>query len=92
MTRNHERGSEFERVITDGGIVLFPSDTVYGLACDPGNAAAIERLYALKGRPADKAAAVMFFNLQAGLQAVPDLGPHTKRALRTLMPGPIAAR
>jgi tRNA threonylcarbamoyl adenosine modification protein (Sua5/YciO/YrdC/YwlC family) len=81
--------TEFETVIADGGVVLFPSDTVYGLACDPENAEAVERLYALKGRPADKAAAVMFFDLEAALAAVPELGPRTQAALRTLMPGAI---
>jgi len=81
----------FEDVIARGGVVLFPSDTVYGLACDPENAAAIERLYALKGRPADKASAVMFFDLEAALRAVPELGPRTQTALRRLMPGAITA-
>ncbi len=42
--------SAFADVIAGGGVVLFPSDTVYGLACDPDNADAIARLYALKAR------------------------------------------
>ncbi len=83
--------SEFERVIRDGGVVLFPSDTVYGLACDPENPEAIERLYALKGRPAEKAAAVMFFDLEAALAATAELGPRTQAALRVLMPAAITA-
>ncbi len=81
--------NEFEQVITAGGVVVFPSDTVYGLACDPDSAEAIERLYALKGRPADKAAAVMFFDPEAALAALPELGPRTQAALRVLMPGAI---
>jgi L-threonylcarbamoyladenylate synthase len=81
--------SVFEQVIARGGVVLFPSDTVYGLACDPANADAIERLYALKGRPPDKAAAVMFFDLEAALAAVPELGARTQAALRGLMPGAV---
>ncbi len=80
---------EFERVISAGGIVLFPSDTVYGLACDPDNAEAIERLYALKGRQSDKAAAVMFFDLEAAVAALPELGPRTQAALGVLMPGAV---
>jgi tRNA threonylcarbamoyl adenosine modification protein (Sua5/YciO/YrdC/YwlC family) len=83
--------SEFEQAIANGGVVLFPSDTVYGLACDPENADAVERLYALKGRPADKAAAVMFFELEAALAAVPELGSRTQTALRAMMPGAITA-
>jgi len=83
--------SEFERVIERGGVVLFPSDTVYGLACDPENEAAVERLYALKGRAPEKATAVMFFDLDVMLSALPALGQRLSAALRTLMPGAITA-
>ncbi len=42
----------FERCIAGGGVALFPSDTVYGLATDPDSEEGVGRLYALKGRPA----------------------------------------
>jgi L-threonylcarbamoyladenylate synthase len=73
---------ELERCIAAGGVVVFPADTVYGLACDPENAEAVQRLYALKGRPADRPAAVMWFD-PAG---VPDEVPAAARAL---LPGPV---
>ncbi len=76
-------------MIGAGGVVLFPSDTVYGLACDPENHGAIERLYELKGRPVDKASAVMFFELDAALSALTELGPRTRAAMRVLMPGAV---
>src|SRR5207302_8379940 len=41
-------------VISNGGVVAVPTDTVYGLACDPRNPSAIQRLYALKGREPKK--------------------------------------
>jgi L-threonylcarbamoyladenylate synthase len=81
--------SAFEQVIADGGVVLFPSDTVYGLACSPDDAAAIARLYGLKGRSPEKAAAVMFFDLEAALDELPDLGARTRAALQRLMPGSV---
>ena len=77
----------FERCIADGGVALFPADTVYGVACDPSSAAAVARLYALKGRPAEKPAAVMFFALEPALAALPELGPRTRAALAALLPG-----
>jgi L-threonylcarbamoyladenylate synthase len=40
------------RVLADGGLVAFPTETVYGLGADAGNAKAVARLYAAKGRPA----------------------------------------
>ena len=83
------RSGEFERVVSEGGVVLFPSDTVYGVACDPENADAIARLYALKGRPDDKSAAVMFFDRRAGLHAFRGLGEKTHDALHNLLPGKV---
>jgi L-threonylcarbamoyladenylate synthase len=81
--------SALEQVIADGGVVLFPSDTVYGLACSPDDAGAIARLYRLKGRSPEKAAAVMFFDLEAALDALPDLAARTRTALPQLMPGSV---
>jgi L-threonylcarbamoyladenylate synthase len=42
-------------VIRRGGLVVYPTDTVYGLGCDPANADAVRRIYAVKGRPDEKA-------------------------------------
>lgn len=81
--------SEFERCIAAGGVALFPADTVYGLACDPASAAAVARLYELKGRPADKPAAVMFFSLERALAALPELQPRSRAAVTALLPGPV---
>ncbi|MEA2196101.1 MAG: L-threonylcarbamoyladenylate synthase [Solirubrobacteraceae bacterium] len=79
----------FERVISEGGVAVFPADTVYGLACDPEDAAAVERLYALKGRPPTKPAAVMLFDAELALAAVPEVGPRTRGALERILPGPV---
>ena len=74
----------FERCLAAGGVAVFPADTVYGLACDPGSAAAVDRLYALKGRPPAKPAAVMCFG---AAPALPELGPRTRAAIDRLTPG-----
>lgn len=47
------------RIIHDGGLIVIPTDTVYGVACDPRNAAAIARIYELKRRPRYKALQVL---------------------------------
>ena len=77
------------RCIERGGVGVFPSDTVYGLACDPERRSAVERLYALKGRAADKPSAVMFFDRKVAIEALPELGPRTSQALSRLLPGPV---
>ena len=79
----------FERCIAVGGVALFPSDTVYGLATDPGSKEGRRRLYALKGRRQDLPAAVMFFALDLALETLSELGPRTRAAAAALLPGPL---
>lgn len=79
----------FTACIEGGGVAVFPADTVYGLACDPLNADAVTRLYELKGRPADKPAAVMWFDRERALAALPALGPRTRAACERLLPGAV---
>lgn len=80
----------FERCVAGGGVAVFPADTVYGLACDPDNRLAVERLYALKQRRLDKPSAVMFFDLEVALDALPELGERTREAMRQLLPGGVS--
>ena len=77
----------FERCISVGGVAIFPADTVYGLATEPDSREGVERLYRLKGRTPDKPAAVMFFQVEAALAALPELGERTRGALERLLPG-----
>jgi L-threonylcarbamoyladenylate synthase len=79
----------FDECIASGGVVVFPADTVYGLACDPTDEAAVARLYALKGRPPDKPAAVMFFDRVQALSAVPELTARTRGLMARLLPGAV---
>jgi L-threonylcarbamoyladenylate synthase len=75
--------------VAAGGVAVFPADTVYGLACDPLQREAVRRLYELKGRPPERAAAVMFFSLSAALEALPELGGRERAVLEALLPGPL---
>lgn len=84
---NLEPSTAFESAIADHHVVVFPADTVYGLACAPDSAEAVERLYAIKGRRPDKPAAVMFFDRARALDALPELGERTRAAVERLTPG-----
>jgi len=79
----------FSRCVSVGGVALFPSDTVYGLATEPDSQEGVRRLYELKGRPPDRPAAVMFFDIDLALAALPELGERTRAALTRLLPGPV---
>lgn len=52
MTSLEDRLDEAVRVLRDGGLVAFPTETVYGLGADATSAEAVARIYAAKGRPA----------------------------------------
>lgn len=81
--------SEFEETICGGGLAIFPTDTVYGLGTHPDSVEGTHRLYWIKGRSPDRPAAVLFFDLERALAALPELGPNTRDALGRLLPGPI---
>ena len=63
------------RILQAGGIILYPTDTVWGLGCDATNEAAVEKLYAIKQRPSEKAMIVLVADERDVLQYVssPDL-------------------
>jgi L-threonylcarbamoyladenylate synthase len=78
-----------EGTISNGGVAVFPSDGLYGLACDPLDAGAIAKIHRLKGRDDGKPSAVMYFSPLAIRELVGGLGPRTKGAVSALMPGPV---
>ena len=78
-----------ERCVSGGGVAVFPSDGLYGLACDPLDAGAIAKIHRLKGRDDGKPSAVMYFSPLAMRELVSGLGPRTKAAVSALLPGPV---
>src|SRR6202043_3281372 len=73
-----------EDCMAGGGVAVLPTDTVYGLCCDPDSEEAARRLYGLKGRPARRASAVMFFALEPALEALGELPDSERGALQAL--------
>ena len=76
------------KVIKQGGVVLSPTDTVYGLACDPGRSEAVRRIREVKGRSAEKG----FLLLIPGPDWVGRLAaviPKHFQQLKQFWPGPV---
>jgi L-threonylcarbamoyladenylate synthase len=84
-----EDAGRLEECLAAGGIAVIPTDTVYGIACNPHSVVAVRRIYELKRRPPVKPSAVMFFALDPALDALAELGPRTRAALTALLPGPV---
>jgi L-threonylcarbamoyladenylate synthase len=78
-----------EQTIAGGGVAVFAADGLYGLACDPLDAAAIQRIHKLKGRDDGKPSAVMYFSPLAMRELISGLGPRAKAAVSALLPGPL---
>ena len=84
-----EDALRLQECVAAGGVAVFPSDTVYGVCCDPEDADAARRMYELKGRPAARSCAVMFFSLASALRGLGELTEPERLALEVLLPGPL---
>jgi L-threonylcarbamoyladenylate synthase len=51
-------------IVKRGGVVIFPTDTIYGIGCDPYNDAAVERIFRIKGRDEKKPLPVLAYSTQ----------------------------
>ncbi len=74
--------------IRAGGVLLSPTDTVYGLACDPFDESAVRRIVRIKGRSPDKGFLVLIGSLEWAerLGRVP---PRFGQLARRIWPGPV---
>lgn len=74
-------------ILEKGGVIAYPTDTVYGLGCDLMNKQAIELLYQIKGMQRDKNLAFICPDL-ADISKYAIVENATYRVLRRLLPGP----
>jgi L-threonylcarbamoyladenylate synthase len=78
-----------ESCLSKGGVALFPSDGIYGLACDPLNEKAVARIHEIKGRSEERSAAVMYLSPLAMRELIRDLNQRVSEAFAKLLPGPV---
>lgn len=86
MTESVARAAQ---VLRDGGLVAFPTETVYGLGADASNPAAVARLYAAKGRPADHPVIVHFADPARAFEWAREVPDAAKRLAARFWPGPL---
>lgn len=81
--------SEAAAVLRGGGLVAFPTETVYGLGADALNAAAVTRIFAAKGRPADDPIIVHVLGFEALSYLAATVPPVAARLAAEFWPGPL---
>lgn len=79
-TINEESLQMAAQIINEGGVIVVPTDTVYGVACDPFNEAAVAKIYELKRRPRTKALQI----LMSGVEDLEKLGLYLPSPLDIL--------
>ncbi|MCR4894829.1 MAG: threonylcarbamoyl-AMP synthase [Eubacteriales bacterium] len=89
-TQYHEGISQAASAIARGGIVVFPTETVYGLGADATDERAVSRIFEAKGRPSDNPLIVHIADREDIFLAASSVPPDAMRLAERFMPGPIS--
>jgi L-threonylcarbamoyladenylate synthase len=76
-------------VIFAGGVIVYPTDTFYGLGADPGNPAAIRKLFAIKGRHPDQPILLLIKDAGQVPNWAAEIPAKTEELMRQHWPGPL---
>ena len=74
-------------LVRRGGLVAFPTETVYGIAVHAWDRAAVERLHHLKGRPADKHLTLHLWDVRQAEIFAREISPAARRLIEAFWPG-----
>ncbi|TWR29243.1 threonylcarbamoyl-AMP synthase [Mucilaginibacter pallidiroseus] len=82
------------KVVQDGGIILYPTDTIWGIGCDATNTEAVKKIFALKQREESKSMIILLdtdAKLPSYIQDIPDVAydliEYAENPLTLVMPG-----
>lgn len=78
-----------KRIISQGGLVAFKTETVYGLGADIYNEKAIKKIYQVKGRPVDNPLIVHLADKSQIATVVKAIPPLAQKLIEKFMPGPL---
>ena len=76
------------KIISQGGIVIFPTDTVYGIGCDPYNKASVEKIYKIKSRDIIKSVPILTYSAEAA-ERIAQFDQLAKKIVKKFWPGPL---
>ncbi len=76
------------KVLKNGGIVVFPTDTVYGIGCDPYNKKSVDKIYQIKERPKSKPFPLLAYSMEVVSEIV-EFDKNSKKIAERFWPGPL---
>ncbi len=81
--------SRCRNVISQGGVIAYPTDTFYGLGVDPKNPVAVKRLYEIKGRKADQPILLLIAKAEDVKEWTAEINSASENLMKTFWPGPL---
>ena len=88
VTCNNEGIEKIARIIEKGGIAIFPTDTVYGMGCNPYNEEAVKKIYKIKSRTKLKSLPVLAYSLDI-VKEITLIDKFTEKIIEKYWPGPL---
>lgn len=85
---DNEKLKEVAQIIKNGGVVVFPTDTVYGVGVDGLNSSAIEKLYQVKNRPLNKPICLLVSDMKMIKDIAKDISDIEYKLMKEFFPGP----
>ena len=78
---------EARKALSDGKIIVYPTDTVWGMGCDPFDQKAIDNLFTVKGKKLDGLS--IMFSHKKGIYDACEINKKAKKIIEEFLPGPI---
>lgn len=76
------------KIISKGGVVVFPTDTVYGIGCDPYNKSSVEKIYQIKKRSKEKPLPILGYSMST-INEIVQFDDKSKKIAEVFWPGPL---
>ena len=85
---NDEGMRKSVEIIENGGVIIFPTDTVYGIGCNPYNANAVKKIYEIKSREKIKSLPVLASSIEI-VKQISIIDEFTEKIIKKYWPGPL---
>ena len=84
-----EKIKEVAKKVNEGGIVIFPTDTVYGIGVNPFNLEAVNKVYEIKERPKEKPLCLLISDLSMIDEIAINVTEKERKIIEAFFPGPL---